>query len=81
MSNFQEKKISGLTVKIDRDTCIGTGSCSTIAPEVFELDDRQIITFTQDSPDIDRERLVEACQVCPVEALFAIDEKGEQLAP
>lgn len=69
-----ERKISGLTVRILRDTCIGSDACTKVAPEVFELDDRQTVTFSEDPPDIDRERLVDACESCPVDALEAIEE-------
>lgn len=66
-----EKRIAGLTVRIDRDSCIGTGACVKAAPEVFVLDDRQIVTFTDGEPEIEPERVVEACGACPVFALEA----------
>ncbi len=81
MSDTPEKKVSGLRVVIDRGTCIGTGACVNAAPEVFRLDDRQTVTFTDAPPDIDQERLVDACQFCPVDALQAFDADGKQLAP
>jgi ferredoxin len=76
-----ERRISGLTIAIDRTVCIGSGSCRRVAPEVFDLDSGQIIDFLPDAPDIDRARLIEACRVCPVEALTAIGPDGEPLAP
>lgn len=75
------RTLSGLTVRIDRTVCIGSGSCARVAPEVFELDTTQIIAFADSPPDIDRERLLEACRVCPVEALEAFDAAGDRLAP
>jgi ferredoxin len=71
MAETQERRISGLTIVIDRDLCIGSGNCAKVAPEVFELDATGIITFRPDAPDIERERLVESCRVCPVDALVA----------
>lgn len=78
MSDDQfERRVSGVTIRIDRATCIGSGSCTKVAPEVFELDSGLVVTFTPDAPDIDRARLVEACGVCPVDALFAVkDDAG-----
>lgn len=76
-----EEELSGLVVRIERELCIGSGNCINLAPEVFELDDRQIVTFVAEAEDIERERLLEACQVCPVDALVVSDEDGEQLIP
>jgi len=68
-----ERKVSGWTVRIDRDECIGTGACVKLAPEVFELDDRQVVTFVPEPEDIEAERLVDACESCPVYALEALE--------
>lgn len=79
--DIEQQTISGLTIRIDRTRCIGTGNCVAMAPEVFELGSDQIVTFVDAPADIDRERLIEACAVCPVDALFAIDEDGNQVIP
>lgn len=73
MAETQRRRIGGLTVIIERDLCIGSGNCIQLAPEVFELDASGIVTFRAgaDAPDIERDRLVEACRVCPVDALAA----------
>lgn len=71
-----EKRVAGLTVRIDRDSCIGTGACVKAAPELFVLDDRQVVTFvpTPDAePEIDPERVRDACAACPVFALEAVE--------
>ena len=68
-----ERRVSGWTVRIDRDACIGTGACVKLAPEVFVLDDRQVVTFVPDPEDIEPERLVDACESCPVYALEALE--------
>jgi ferredoxin len=76
-----EKIISGLKIIIDRDTCIGTGNCIKLAGEVFELDNLKIVAFKDDIKETDQKLLVEACSVCPVNALAAIDENGNQIVP
>ncbi|RPI75807.1 MAG: ferredoxin [Ignavibacteriales bacterium] len=80
MNDLQEKRISGLLLKIDRSTCIATTNCKKVAPEIFELDEENIISF-KGNGDVDSERLIEACSVCPVNALYVIDKEGNQLVP
>ena len=81
MSEIPERKIGGVTVHLRRCGCISTGACVKAAPEVLRLDSRQLVTFTEPVAEIERDRLIDACQFCPVGALEAFDEEGEQLAP
>ncbi|MFQ5847870.1 MAG: ferredoxin [Candidatus Methylomirabilales bacterium] len=76
-----ERNIGGLTVRIDRTLCIGTANCMKVAPEVFAFDIENICAFTGESGEIERGRLIDACTVCPVDALIVIDESGTQLVP
>ena len=78
---MSEKKIGKLTVRIERDQCIGSGNCVKIAPTVFELDDDGLVAFRSDGEDPGPEKVLDACQVCPVEALFVMGENGESLVP
>jgi ferredoxin len=81
MSEVTERKIGGITVRIHRDGCISTGACVKAAPEALRLDSRQLVTFVEPLAEIGRDRMIDACQFCPVGALEALDEDGEQLAP
>ena len=82
MSDIDQRQINDLTINIDRDTCIGSGNCTKVAPEVFDLDDEQIASFRDEATgEIDRERLLESVRVCPVYALAALNQAGEQEAP
>ncbi len=81
MSDTVERQFGDLKVVIDRDTCIATENCIEVGPEVFELDDDQICRFKQDTGNVDRDKLIEACRICPVEALSVIDATGKQLVP
>ena len=76
-----ERKIANLTVRIDRTACIATANCMKLAPDVFEFDKEDICAFRPRKAKIDRERLIEACKVCPVDALIVIDERGRQIVP
>lgn len=81
MSEVQERRVDGLTVRIDRLLCVGFGDCIDEAPESFEFDPEGIVVFRQDAPTDGRERLVRACASCPVDALTLLDDEGNQLAP
>ena len=81
MSDTVERQFGDLKVVIDRGTCIATENCMVVAPEVLELDDDQICRFKQDAGNVDRDTLIEACRVCPVDALSVIDASGKQLVP
>ncbi len=82
MSNqFEDRTIGGLTVRIDRLLCVGFGDCIELAPDVFEFDDEEIAVFRESADDVDRDRLLSACESCPVDALTVLDEEGRQLVP
>ena len=81
MSGVVERRVAGLIVRIDRHLCVGFGDCVDEAPESFELDEEGVVAF-RDGPDsAGRERLIRACESCPVDALTLLDDDGTQLAP
>jgi ferredoxin len=79
-NEHEEQTFEGLRIRIYRTRCIGSGNCVNVAPEVFELGSDQIVTFRDDAHAVEPERMVEACRVCPVDALFAYDG-DEQVVP
>lgn len=81
MSDSIERTFGDLTIRIDRLLCVGFGDCIEAAPEVFEFDDEGIVRFRADAPEIERDRLIMACDVCPVDALSVIDASGETIVP
>jgi ferredoxin len=74
-----ERKLGSLTILVDRDLCIGNQSCVNVAPEVFALDKDQICHVLPAAPAIDKARLIEACESCPVSALSLLDEDGKPI--
>lgn len=80
MSDYAERVVHGLRVRIDRTLCVGFGDCITEAPDAFVLDDTGIAVFVRPE-DVERERLVRACDACPVDAITVWDAAGRQLVP
>lgn len=81
-------------VKVDRDLCIGVGSCVAVAPKVFELDgEGKAITLKKDGTknetsdfteyeNIDDvpENILNSAKSCPVNAIviMEIDDAGNE---
>ncbi len=80
MSDFLERRIGRLTIRIDRNLCVGFGDCIDVADELLELDEDNVARF-RDGPDVAEDLAVRACRACPVDALTAIDDAGTQIAP
>lgn len=79
--DIEERSVANLTVKIDRLICVGFETCCDTAPELFRLDDEGIATFGPDAEAASRERILEACRSCPVDALTVVDSSGATLVP
>ena len=80
MADFEDMQVGDLRVRIDRTLCVGFGDCVTAAPEAFKLDDEGVVVFVKPE-DAERSRLLEACDVCPVDALTVWDATGRQIVP
>jgi ferredoxin len=80
MADFEERRIGDLTIRIDRTLCVGFGDCIEAAAEAFVLDEEGIVIF-HDPDTVDRERLLCACDACPVDALTVWDHARNQLVP
>lgn len=79
--DFEERTINGLTIRIDRTLCVGFGDCIELAPEAFEFDSEGIVRFREMAEIVPRERMILACDVCPVDAISVVDADGRQLVP
>lgn len=80
MADFEERQVGNLKIRIDRVLCVGFGDCVTGAPGAFELDSEGLAVFTRPER-VERERLLAACEACPVDALTVWDETGAQIVP
>ena len=80
MADFDERTVADLRIRIDRTLCVGFGDCVTGAPGAFVLADDGVVAFV--APEsVDREQLLAACDVCPVDALTVWDAAGKQIVP
>ena len=80
MSDFEERQVGDLRVRIDRTLCVGFGDCISEAPEAFVLDDSGTAVFVNPN-DVERERLLRACDACPVDAITVWNTAGAQIVP
>jgi ferredoxin len=66
-----------LRVEVDRDECEANAVCVGIAPEVFELDDDEVLHILLPQPPDDLVgRVRDAVDCCPKRALF-LREAGQ----
>jgi ferredoxin len=57
-------------VVVDRDRCVGSGSCEALAPAVFEVDDDGVLALLRPEPaDDELADVRDAVQTCPTRAL------------
>jgi ferredoxin len=57
-------------VEVDRDRCVGSGTCEALAPEVFEIDDDGVLAVLRSEPAGDELAAVrDAVRQCPTHAL------------
>ncbi len=61
-------------VAVDRELCVGSGSCEVLAPDVFEVDDDGVLAVLEPDPDGEQLAAVrDAVQACPTRALTLVD--------
>jgi ferredoxin len=65
-------------IAVDRDLCIGCGSCESIAPDYFELKDDGKSHVKKQYSEEDKDVINEAADACPVKAIEIIKESEEK---
>ena len=59
-----------MKIEVNKDLCIGCGACTTIANEVFELDDDGLAKVIKNQiEDSEKEDVLDASESCPTEAI------------
>ena len=61
-------------VEVDRERCVGSGTCELLAPDVFEVGDEGVVAVLRPEPEGDDVDLVrDAVTACPTQALRLAD--------
>ena len=76
-----ERRVAGLTVRIDESLCVGFGDCVQAADDLFALDGDGVVAFQDGAEAADAARVLDACRACPVDALTVLDAAGRQVVP
>ena len=90
--HVKELDLTGKTLRlrIEKEACMGVGSCVKIAPKVFKLDEAELkssfISYAPlvviDEKGASNNTLFRAAQSCPYKAIILEDEAtGEQVFP
>lgn len=78
---LKEKGRKYSRVVVDRDLCIGAGTCIAVAPEAFELDSEAKAIMKDTWPEIDDETLKAAAESCPVLAVYLYNQQNKKVFP
>jgi len=73
--------VKGMSVKVDRDLCIGAATCVAVAAKAFDLDTEAKAVILDSVDEETREAIIEAAKSCPTAAIIIVDEKGNKIFP
>jgi len=64
-----------MRVVVDMSQCESNALCMGVAPDVFLLDDDDVLTVVNETPDESaRARVLEAVRVCPKQAISIVED-------
>ncbi|KKU50773.1 MAG: seg [candidate division WWE3 bacterium GW2011_GWC1_47_10] len=69
MKNEAPRKRKVHKIVVDRNACIGAATCIIVAPDAFDLDDKNIAIVKPGALDLDDDTLLMAAQSCPTAAI------------
>lgn len=67
-------------IVVDRQACIGAGSCVVVTDELFQLDDGNL-AYVVDPDSHDQETIKLSAESCPVLAVHLYDKDGKKVFP
>lgn len=63
-----------MQVKVNKDLCVGCGTCAAVAPDLFEMKEDGKAEFVGEANDETMETVDRAISMCPTSAI----EKSEE---
>lgn len=57
-----------MKINIDKELCIGCGSCEAVCPDFFKMDDENKAYF-EENKNGDKDCAKEAVDICPTQAI------------
>ena len=64
-----------MRVVVNMSQCESNALCMGVAPDIFQLDDDDVLTVLNETPDeSDRDRVLEAIRMCPKQAISIEEE-------
>lgn len=67
-------------IVVDRQACIGAGSCIVVAEKLYQLD-QQNLAYIVDPDSYDQETVKLSAESCPVLAIHLFDAEGNRIFP
>lgn len=68
-------------VHVDRDLCIGAGTCVAMAMKSFMLDNENKAVILKTIDEEGKDMILEGARACPVAAVIITDKDGNKVFP
>ena len=62
-----------MRIEVERERCEAHGICESLAPEVFRLDDDDVLHYDATPDEAVREKVQRAVASCPAQAIRLLD--------
>ena len=73
----EKKKIA--RIEIDKNACIGCGTCSVLSPKAFDINEEGFSVVKDTWREEDDENLINTARSCPSGAVILFDEEGNKI--
>ena len=74
----QKKKIA--KIEVDKNLCMGCGTCAVLAPNAFEINEDGHSSVKDTWREVDDETLINTAKSCPSMAINLYDEEENKIS-